>query len=406
MLNPRSIPSSGDSLGIFTIALDYTVILLATLALGLRLWSRRIKHVSLCFNDYVLFLAWLFTVGLIITATIGVAFGLVGPHVKDIPQVELLTQMQSLLQIYVAATLLWIASTTFVKLSILHLYLQLFKLPQFRKVVYAVGALTIAFFIGVVVIQFTICQPFAKNWDTTLPGTCGDSIASALANSLVDLCLDFIILFLPMPVLWQLHLPLRRKLMLSVAFGLGGIICIITILRAIASANFNESDITYEVAVLGIYAVLEPSLGIINACMPVMQPALRQLLRLPHPMPSPKSSKYHDLSSSGAGLQRLKSTCSRTNTTATVRSIEQEGAKTRRFHLEEDSFLFKREGNVGLETRVGASEGKHQSFGEIQPVVRLPEAAALQRATSIKVQWDWEISHERREGGGGVGQAL
>ena len=69
--------------------------------------------------------------------------------------------------------------------------------------------------------QFLICRPLAKNWNPLLPGTCGDSIKSVLATSIINVTIDLIIIILPMPVLWGLQMALKRKVQLSVIFGLG-----------------------------------------------------------------------------------------------------------------------------------------------------------------------------------------
>lgn len=54
-------------------------------------------------------------------------------------------------------------------------------------------------------------------------------------------------------------------------------ICIISILRIVSIQNLNEADFTYSVSLIGIWSFLEPSLGIVSACLPVMQPVLSKI---------------------------------------------------------------------------------------------------------------------------------
>ena len=157
---------------------------------------------------------------------------------NDLSFYELLTHMTVLLQNYVAANLLWVCSITLIKLSILHLYLQIFSLLHFRKWVYIVGVFVVLYFIGVVLTQFLICRPFAKNWDPLMAGTCGDSMAAALANAIIDLVIDVAILALPMPLVWSLHMPLARRLKICAAFGLGTMYVLLVLF-------FPSSHITY-----------------------------------------------------------------------------------------------------------------------------------------------------------------
>lgn len=48
-------------LGIVVIAVIASLVALDTAALGIRLWSRRLRGLSLCFNDYAVLLAWVCT---------------------------------------------------------------------------------------------------------------------------------------------------------------------------------------------------------------------------------------------------------------------------------------------------------------------------------------------------------
>lgn len=48
-------------LGIVVIAITASLVALDTAALGIRLWSRRLQGLSLCFNDYAVLLAWVCT---------------------------------------------------------------------------------------------------------------------------------------------------------------------------------------------------------------------------------------------------------------------------------------------------------------------------------------------------------
>ena len=82
-------------------------------------------------------------------------------------------------------------------------------------------ALPVAFGIGNTLMAFLICRPFAKNWNPFLPGVCGSSINSVLATSIINLSIDIIILILPMPMIWRLQMAARRKVALTITFGLG-----------------------------------------------------------------------------------------------------------------------------------------------------------------------------------------
>ena len=117
--------------------------------------------------------------------------------------------------------MLWAAANTLIKLSILHLYVQIFSVSRVRKVAYAVMLLVVLFGFGIILMQFLMCRPFVKEWDQKRPGVCGDTIKSALVTGIINMCIDTIIILLPMPVLWGLQMRIRRKVELTVIFGLG-----------------------------------------------------------------------------------------------------------------------------------------------------------------------------------------
>ena len=58
-MHSRSLSiSHGDGLGITTIVIDTACLGLATVAVGIRLWSRKIQQHRLVLNDYAAMLAW------------------------------------------------------------------------------------------------------------------------------------------------------------------------------------------------------------------------------------------------------------------------------------------------------------------------------------------------------------
>lgn len=69
-------------------------------------------------------------------------------------------------------------------------------------------------------------------------------------------------------------------------------ICVITIFRIVSTLILNFGDFSYTLPYLAISTDLEPILGIINACLPVMRPALRKTSFLPSfGMPSKMSHR-------------------------------------------------------------------------------------------------------------------
>jgi hypothetical protein len=119
--------------------------------------------------------------------------------------------------------LLWNATVCFSKLSVLLMYTTLIPIPSMLKWAGAIGSLVLTWNVANMIAGFLICRPLAKNWEFTLPGTCGSQPAFYFAMGAVNLVTDAGIILLPMPYLIRLRLPLRKKAfamtLLSVGIG-------------------------------------------------------------------------------------------------------------------------------------------------------------------------------------------
>lgn len=118
--------------------------------------------------------------------------------------------------------ILWIVANTLIKVSILHFYNAVFGVNKiFRNVNLTLAAVVVCFGFGVILQEFLLCRPFAKTWDPLLPGVCGSSSATILAEAIINMLLDIAILSLPLPLVWRLQMTPRRKIILTIIFGLG-----------------------------------------------------------------------------------------------------------------------------------------------------------------------------------------
>jgi hypothetical protein len=110
-----------------------------------------------------------------------------------------------------------------IKISVLHFYKSIFRNQKLAWAVYAVGTLTLMYWLGTVLAAFLICQPFAYNWNKMIAGHCGNTLAYYLSTGIVNLLIDVMIVALPLPILWGLQMELSRKVSLSIIFSLGAL---------------------------------------------------------------------------------------------------------------------------------------------------------------------------------------
>lgn len=124
-------------------------------------------------------------------------------------------------QIYLAISPIWGVAISGVKISILLLYISIFRRKTFIRCCYAMIALQVIWCIGVILASLLLCQPIQLNWDATAKGHCGSKEGAYLSLHITNLIFDVMVGLLPIPVLWTLQLKLRRKISLSCMFALG-----------------------------------------------------------------------------------------------------------------------------------------------------------------------------------------
>lgn len=72
----------------------------------------------------------------------------------------------------------------------------------------------------IVVLQ---CSPAKALWDPRVKGQCIDISIELVGSSVLNVATNFLILALPLPILWRLQISMRKKLQLVGIFLLGGV---------------------------------------------------------------------------------------------------------------------------------------------------------------------------------------
>jgi hypothetical protein len=117
---------------------------------------------------------------------------------------------------------MWTTSTTFIRISTILLYLQVFPLPKFVVVCWIFMATNIAYALATYIAPLVICRPFIWLWDQSAPdGHCGDPEKFYLWHGTQNLLQDIILVAMPMPLLWTLQMPVFKKISLTLIFGMG-----------------------------------------------------------------------------------------------------------------------------------------------------------------------------------------
>ncbi|EJT82602.1 hypothetical protein GGTG_02575 [Gaeumannomyces tritici R3-111a-1] len=134
----------------------------------------------------------------------------------------------------------------FTKLSILFLYTTLFPVPRMLLAARVVGVFLILWCLSSIIASFAMCQPFARNWDQTIQGHCGDQPLFYTCLGVINIVFEVIILAMPMPVIYSLSMPLRRKFAVAAMLSVGLAACGITVYRQITLQGLNFLDMPHS----------------------------------------------------------------------------------------------------------------------------------------------------------------
>lgn len=135
--------------------------------------------------------------------------------------IVLLRKVAEDFKLFIPGQILWAASNTCVKLSILSLYTVLFPRKIFSRICYCTMGLAVVYLISVLVETFALCTPVQHNWDKSIPGKCTNQHGAYLGSGITNLIIDVFIVTLPMPMLFRLQMSWPKKLSIAVMFSLG-----------------------------------------------------------------------------------------------------------------------------------------------------------------------------------------
>lgn len=126
-------------------------------------------------------------------------------------------------QTAIIAEVIYNPPITCVKLSVLFLYRRLFPSNNLKKALGIIGAFVLSYNTAAVFVVIFQCYPIEANWDPTVSGQCVNYGDFVLVNGVLNILSDFIILCLPLPILWRLQVSTNQKWVLSGMFLLGGL---------------------------------------------------------------------------------------------------------------------------------------------------------------------------------------
>ena len=202
-----------------------------TLVLWTRLFTRFHIAKSAGWEDYCALLAWVGVVGYAITGIILFQNG-VGSHQWDVTMLEALQSGKA----SYASEPIYRLTLVFAKLAILLQLLRIFVPGSQGTLYYAIHALiwfNILSHGTFIIVALFQCTPVEKAWNPTVNGKCINIRAVFISTAVINVFSDFSILLLPLYSIWQLQMPVKRKVGVSAVFCLGLIACIASVIHLV-----------------------------------------------------------------------------------------------------------------------------------------------------------------------------
>ncbi|KAL8973614.1 MAG: hypothetical protein Q9197_002140 [Variospora fuerteventurae] len=243
---------------------------IATLAVVARFTSRKLKHVPWASDDYMVLVCLVLTWAVIASLHFCVIYG-GGRHIETVSpsdQVKFLKSIYALNEIYISAT-------PAIKVAALLMYRRIFTTPKFWKVTHAMMALVVAWWLAETIAAVFLCVPVNAWWDHTPGAKCMSLRSFDLAFAIINIVFDFVILLLPVNMVWRLRINNAQKVALTFVFLLGGLECIIAIVRLqTAILHINDKDFSWHITNTLIWTAAECGVGVISVCLPTLRPLL------------------------------------------------------------------------------------------------------------------------------------
>jgi hypothetical protein len=201
------------------LAITTTFTVLASVFVAIRLWTRFRIVKSPGYDDLLIIFALICSITFYSFILVERHYGL-GEHKKYLSDDVIQGQMH----------FLWLSvpfynlSLILAKLSVLVLFIRIFRSRKFLVCTYSTMAFLIIAGLWMVFSGFLFCIPVRDFWSVnykTHTGHCLPEGPVWYANAAMQILTDVVILILPMPLLSKLHLPRRQKVGMMLVFGVG-----------------------------------------------------------------------------------------------------------------------------------------------------------------------------------------
>ncbi|CAJ0543613.1 Ff.00g038390.m01.CDS01 [Fusarium sp. VM40] len=263
---------SHESKSELTIGVISGLMALAILLVGLRLRCRRLAEAS-GWDDIAAVLGLACCLGCGASIIAMTHYGL-GKHDWTLTPEQLVLYGRC----FWLSILFYSISLYWVKLSFLLQYYRILSISNMRWACLGAIIFITLWSLSQTIVLCLICVPLEAVWDPSVEGKClSHQTQMWYVNGVMHIVLDFVIIIMPLPIVWNLNLPRSQKWLLSGIFGLGVFTVTISIFRL--RWLTPQPDVTWWNVTAASWSLAEIVSGIACSCLPTFKPLLLGIKR-------------------------------------------------------------------------------------------------------------------------------
>ncbi|KAI9701316.1 MAG: hypothetical protein M1820_006538 [Bogoriella megaspora] len=261
---------------------------IGTFTVALRFYARHTQKSAVRIEDVLCVVSLIFLWGMAITMIASVSLRWIGYPMTDFPDPsEAAKQVEGSYKLEFIVELFELIQLGSIKLSFVlffkHIFTGTIGLSKvFGYVCWIMIALvlgwTVAFFLALL-LSCPGARPYLF-WKLGMP-VCG-GLPLQYAFGLTDTLLDGLVIFMPLPMIWQLHMSTPRKFAVAAGLLLGAFAVVASVIRLIIEyqarddlLHVRDVDVLLLITKVQFWFFFESSIALIAACLPLIYGAIR-----------------------------------------------------------------------------------------------------------------------------------
>ncbi|KAF2237074.1 hypothetical protein EV356DRAFT_512338 [Viridothelium virens] len=258
------------------LVVEIVVAMASTIAVGLRIFARTLRRVPFGGDDLAIVLALPVAWGIAISTFLMVRYGY-GKHGDVLPKSDMKPFTQSLL----SGEILWTIAIPLIKVSICLFYRRIFgEIKYMRYATSIIAVFSVCWGIMYAIVLGLQCRPLAALWDKSIQDShCIEQMLFCFIGSAMNVFTDFVLLALPVPAVWHLHISIQNRLQVCAILALGTFASTVSLARFAILLHWQKVvDPTWNYYYPYLFCTIEVHIGIVSACLPTLRPLVQSAL--------------------------------------------------------------------------------------------------------------------------------